>query len=169
MMILRKGKIDQIGTPEEIYYTHKVDFAGMLVGEPPMNMVDGFLVNQNGKMFFKAGDSFEFELTKDAANEAEKSAKNTDKGLYVRLGIRCEYIKVSDQKMSDNSFQLPVYAVAREAESSVVTFELDNSFLHSKISRGKGYENSRTSEKVWLEFDQGNMYFYEKTVELSKA
>ncbi|MEI7616201.1 MAG: ABC transporter ATP-binding protein [Actinomycetota bacterium] len=169
MMILRKGKIDQVGTPEEIYYTPKVDFAGMLVGEPPMNMVDGFIINQNGKMLFKAGDLFEFELTKDAAADAEKHAKKTDNGLYVRLGIRCEYIKISDHKVSDSAFELPVYAIAHEAESSIVTFELENSFLHSKISRGKGYENAHTSEKVWLEFDQGNMYFYEKTVELSKA
>jgi len=169
MMVLRKGKIDQTGTPEEIYYTPKVDFVGMLVGEPPMNIVDGLLINQNGKTLFKAGNSFEFELSKDAAIKAEKYAKNENNNLNVRLGIRCEYIKISDQKMSNTSFQFPVYAVAHEAESSVVTFELENSFLHSRISRGKGYENCHISEKVWLEFNQENIYFYEKTVELSKV
>lgn len=169
MMVLRKGKIDQIGTPNDIYYNPQVDYVGMLVGEPPMNMVDGILVTRNDKTFFKSGDLFEFELSEDAAAKAQKRAKNEDNNLSVRLGIRSEYIKVSDQKISDNSFQLPVYAVAHEAESTVVTFELDNTFLHSRISRGKGYESCRSSEKVWLEFDQENVYFFEKNVEISKA
>ena len=99
--------------------------------------------------------------------------KNTfagdSKDQFVRLGIRCEYIKISDKKMSDNSFQLPVYAVAHEAESSIVTFELDNSFLHSRVSKGKGYDTCRSSEQVWLDFNQENISFFEKTVELSKA
>jgi ABC-type sugar transport system ATPase subunit len=169
MMVLRKGKIDQVGTPEEIYHTPKIDFVGMLVGEPPMNMVDGLLIDQAGKTLFKAGNSFEFELSKEAALNAEKYARNENNNLHVRLGIRCECIKISDQKISDNSFQFPVYAVVHEAESSVITFELENSFLHSRVSRGKGYENCHSSEKVWLEFDQENICFYEKTVELSKA
>ena len=169
MMVLRKGKIDQIGTPEEIYHNPKVDYVGMLVGEPPMNMVDGEIVNQNGKTIFKSGNLFEFELSKEAAAKTQQYAKNENNGFNIRLGIRGEHIKVSDQKMSDNSFQLPVYAVAHEAESTVVTFELEETFLHSRISRGKGYESCHTAEKVWLEFDQENIYFFEKTVEISKA
>jgi ABC-type sugar transport system ATPase subunit len=136
----------------------------MLVGEPPMNMIDGTLEKKNGKTFFKGGDLFEFELSRDAAAMAESHAVNEN----VRMGIRCEYIKVSDQKISDNYFQLPVYAVVHEAESSVVTFELEKTFLHSRVSRGKGYDSGHTGEKVWLEFDQENVCFFDKTVEISK-
>jgi multiple sugar transport system ATP-binding protein len=168
MMILRKGKIDQLGTPEEIYYTPEVDFVGMLVGEPPMNMVDGVIVENNGKTIFKAGSSFEFELSEDSVSKVRKHSRS-DNSVNIRLGVRCEYIKVSDKKMSDNSFQLPVYAVVHEAESSVITFELENSFLHSRVNRGKGYDTCRISEVVWLEMDQENIYFFEKTAELSKA
>jgi multiple sugar transport system ATP-binding protein len=168
MMILRKGKIDQLGTPEEIYYTPEVDFVGMLVGEPPMNMVDGVIVENNGKTIFKAGSSFEFELSEDSVSKVRKHSRSDNNG-NIRLGVRCEYIKVSDKKMSDNSFQLPVYAVVHEAESSVITFELENSFLHSRVNRGKGYDTCRISEIVWLEMDQENIYFFEKTAELSKA
>jgi ABC-type sugar transport system ATPase subunit len=112
---------------------------------------------------------FEFELSKEAAVKTQEYAKNENNDFNIRLSIRGEHIKVSDQKMSDNSFQLPVYAVAHEAESTVVTFELEETFLHSRISRGKGYESCHTAEKVWLEFDQENIYFFEKTVEISKA
>jgi ABC-type sugar transport system ATPase subunit len=169
MMVLRKGKIDQVGTPEEIYHEPKVDFVGMLVGEPPMNMVDGSLEKKDGKTFFKVGDLFQIVLSKENVIDAEKHMAGDAKDQSVRLGIRCEYIIVSDKKISDNSFQLPVYAIAHEAESSIVTFELENSFLHSRVNKGKGYDSCHSSEKVWLDFNQENISFFEKTVELSKA
>jgi ABC-type sugar transport system ATPase subunit len=108
-------------------------------------------------------------LSKEKASAAEKHILNESKDQFVRLGIRCEYIIISDKKMSDNSFQLPVYAVAHEAESSIVTFELENSFLHSRVGKGKGYDTCRSSEQVWLDFNQEYISFFEKTVELSKA
>ena len=142
---------------------------GMLVGEPPMNMVDGFLARSSGKTTFKAGNTFEIELSNEKADLAGKNVSSDSKDQFVRLGIRCEFIKVSDKKISSNSFQLPVYAVAHEAESSIATFELENSFLHARISKGKGYDTCHTSEMVWLDFDQENIRFFEKTSELSKA
>ncbi|MHB1253836.1 MAG: ABC transporter ATP-binding protein [Candidatus Humimicrobiaceae bacterium] len=169
MMVLRKGQIDQIGTPEEIYYTPKVDFVGLSVGEPPMNMFDGEFIKQDGKSVFKVEDYFSIELNEKTSSMTENTAKNEGGKLNTRLGIRCEYIKISDQKMSNNSFQLPVYAVVHEAESSVITFELPNTFFHARVGRGKGYDNCRTSEKVWLELDQEHIFFYEKTVVLSKS
>lgn len=169
MMVLRKGKFDQIGTPEEIYYTPKIDFVGMSVGEPPMNMVDGELVNQDGKIFFKVGNYFTFELNEDLASQAEKVAKTENNKLATRLGIRCENILISNKKISDKAFELPVYAVIHEAESSVITFELANAFLHARVGRGRGYDECHISEKVWLDFIPENIFFYEKTVELTKS
>ena len=41
IIVLRKGRIEQEGSPEEVYYSPASDFVGRLVGEPPMNMIDG--------------------------------------------------------------------------------------------------------------------------------
>ncbi|MDZ7837186.1 MAG: hypothetical protein U5N58_04105 [Actinomycetota bacterium] len=98
-----------------------------------MNLIDGNLVDRDGKTFFKAGESFDLELPEDAAVEAKKTAKTVSQELSIRLGIRSEYIKLSKEKQSDKAFQLPVYAVTHEAESTLVYFELKNTFLHSRI------------------------------------
>lgn len=169
MMVLRKGRFDQIGTPEEIYYSPKVDFVGALVGEPPMNMIDGELIGQDGKTFFKTGNSFTIELDKKLAESAGKNSFKADGKTNTRLGIRCEDIKPSMEKASENSFQLPVYVVVHEAESSVITFELENTFMHARTSESDVFRNLKGSDMVWLDFNTERMLFYVKTMEISKS
>jgi ABC-type sugar transport system ATPase subunit len=169
MMVLRKGKFDQIGTPEEIYYSPKVDFVGRLVGEPPMNMIDGELIQQDGKTFFKAGNSFTIELDKKLAESAGKNSFEANEKTNTRLGIRCEDIRPSMKKASKNSFQLPVYVIVHEAESSVISFELENTFIHARTSESDVFRNLKGSDMVWLDFNTERMLFYVKTMEISKA
>lgn len=169
MMVLRKGRFDQIGTPEEIYYSPKVDFVGALVGEPPMNMIDGELIGQGGKTFFKVGNAFTIELDKKLAESAGKNSFQADGKTNTRLGIRCEDIKPSMEKASKNSFQLPVYVVVHEAESSVISFELENTFMHARTSESNVFRNLKGSDMVWLDFNAERMLFYVKTMEISKS
>jgi ABC-type sugar transport system ATPase subunit len=169
MMVLRKGKFDQIGTPEEIYYTPKVDFVGRLVGEPPMNMIDGELIKEDGKILFKAGEYFKITIRNELAKSAEKVARLENNKLNVRLGIRCEDIKPGMQKLSENSFQLPVYAVVHEAESSVISFELENTFLHVRVGEDADFRRLKISDLLWLNFKQDRIFFYENTMKISKS
>ena len=169
MMVLRKGKFDQIGTPEEIYYTPKVDFVGRLVGEPPMNMIDGELIKEDGKILFKAGEYFKITIKNELAKSAEKVARLENNKLNIRLGIRCEDIKPGMQKLSENSFQLPVYAVVHEAESSVISFELENTFLHVRVGEDADFRRLKISDLLWLNFKQDRIFFYENTMKISKS
>lgn len=167
--VLRKGVIEQEGTPDEVYYTPATDFVGRLLGEPPMNLIDGEIITQDGKTLFKAGDYFTIQVRDDLVDSMKRVARQEDGRAVTRLGIRCEHIQLSRQKISDNFFQLPVYAIAHEAESSVVTFELKDAFFYVRTGGGKGLCDYGLSEMVWLDFDQNHMLFYNKTVEISKV
>lgn len=169
MAVLRKGVIEQIGTPEEIYNTPATDFVGRLIGEPPMNMIDGELISRDGKTFFKAGDDFTIEIRKDLVHSAEKVARQEGGKRLTRLGIRCDDIQTSRQKISDNSFQLPVYAIFHEAESAIVTFELKDTFMYARVREEKGLCDYCLSEMVWLDLNQDRTFFYKNTVEISKG
>ena len=163
--VLRKGVIEQIGTPEEVYSAPATDFVGRFIGEPPINLIDGEVVTKDKKTFFKAGDDFTIQIRDELVGEMEKAVRQEDDKRKVRLGIRCARIKVAKEKISDNSFQLPVYAVIHEARSTLVTFELKDTFLQAKIEATVDYG---MSEKVWLDFDQGYLLFFEKTFEIGK-
>jgi ABC-type sugar transport system ATPase subunit len=169
MAVLRKGEIEQEGTPQEVYYKPETDFVGRLIGEPPMNLIDGEIISSDGKTCFKSGESFTMEIQNDAVEAMKKAARKEAGRTVVRLGIRCEHIRLGRQRISSNSFQLPVYAIAHEADSSVVSFELENTFVHVRTRQERDLRNYALSEKVWLDFDQNHMFFYNKTVETSKV
>jgi ABC-type sugar transport system ATPase subunit len=168
MAVLRKGIIEQEGTPEEIYYTPATDFVGRLIGEPPMNLIDGEVITEDGKTFFKVGNDFTIQIRDDKAGDAMKVARQENGRNFSRLGIRCEHIKLSREKLSNNSFQLPIYAIVHGAESSVVTFELEETFLYVRTREERTFRNYDQSERVWLDFDQDRIFFYKKTVDVSK-
>ena len=170
IVVLRSGVIEQEGTPEEVYSTPATDFVGALVGEPPMNLIDGQIVKRDGKTVFEAEGNFVIQIRDDVVASMKGVVGGQESGrTAVRLGIRCQHIKLGRQKISDSSFQLPVYAIAHEAESSIVSFELKDTFLHVRTREEKGLCDYCLSEMVWLDFDQDQMFFYNKTVDLSKA
>jgi len=163
--VLRKGVIEQIGTPEDVYHTPSSDFVARFIGDPPMNLIDGEIITRDKKTFFTAGDDFTIQIRKGLIASAEKAARQEGDRRTVRLGIRCSHIKVSRDRISDSSFQLPVYAIARSPWGPMCTFELRDSFLQANIEEGVHYD---MSEKVWLDFDQDHLLFFERTIEISK-
>jgi len=163
--VLRKGVIEQIGRPEDVYHTPSTDFVARFIGDPPMNLIDGEIITRDKKTFFAAGDDFTIQIQKGLIASAEKAARREGDKRTVRLGIRCSHITVSRDRISDNSFQLPVYAIVRSPQGPLCTFELKDSFLQANIEEGVRYD---MSEKVWLDFDQDHLLFFEKTIEISK-
>ncbi len=163
--VLRKGAIEQIGTPKEVYNNPSTDFVARFIGDPPTNLMDGAIVTKDGEMLFSAGDDFSFPIRDELREAAEKAARQNGDGHTVRLGIRPSHIKVSRDKISDNSFQLPVYATIHNPHSAMCTFELKDGFLQVNIEEGAQYD---MSEKVWVDFDQDYIRFFEKTIKISK-
>ncbi len=165
--VLRKGRIEQEGGPEDIYYRPVSDFVGRLIGEPPMNLMDGRVVEQGRRTCFQSGGNFTLPLEQPLLASLERTAWSENGGRSARLGIRCEYIKLARERISESSFQLPVYAIVHEAESSVVTFELSNVFFYARVRQELGLVDYRVSEKLWVEFDQKHVMFFPRTIELS--
>ncbi len=168
LVVLRKGSIEQEGTPEEVYNLPATDFVGSILGEPPMNLIDGELVRKNDKSFFSVDKKFTLGIRESLAGTIKAIATQKNGRTMARAGIRCDDIKISKNRDSANSFQLPVYAVAHETESTIVTFELNDCFLHVRTRNKTGTSDYRLSELVWLEFNQDHLFFYRPTVDISK-
>jgi len=162
---LRGGRIEQIGTPEEVYHTPSSDFVARFIGDPPMNLTDGELVTTDGETLFRAGDDFTIQIGDALRQAAEKVAHQEAGRRTLRLGIRSSHIKVSRERISEHSFQLPIYAITRNPQGPMCTFELKDSFLQANIEEGLRYD---MSGRVWLDFNQEHIMFFEKSIEISK-
>jgi multiple sugar transport system ATP-binding protein len=165
--VLRRGRIEQEGIPTEIYYAPVSDFVGRMIGEPPMNLLDGEIVEKDGKTCFKANDSFIIPVRDGLIPTMKRVARVENGKSLTRLGIRCEHITINRDKISNESFQLPVYAIVHETESSLVTFQLQkDTFFYARTRQEVGFRDYKVSDKIWIEFDQNNMFFFPKTIKL---
>lgn len=95
--VMSDGKIQQVGTPKDIYYHPENLFVATFVGEPPMNIIDGKLINQNGHIQLLLGNLVIFTQTEDKSPELlEEIAMNSGQ---VKIGIRpLDFNSVSNSK-----------------------------------------------------------------------
>lgn len=82
IVLIDQGKIQQIGTPSEVYDTPANIFVASFVGSPQMNLVKGYLHVSDGKLQFES-DALSFEMDMN-----EKLAAYGGKELL--LGVRPE-------------------------------------------------------------------------------
>lgn len=56
IILLDKGEIQQIGTPQEVYHTPRNLFVATFIGSPRMNILNGWLSKKEGFLYFQFGD-----------------------------------------------------------------------------------------------------------------
>jgi len=81
--VMNKGVLQQVGTPNEIFYKPANTFVGTFVGSPPMNLIEGEIIVKDNKTLFNAG---EFLLELPIGMEAREK---------VILGFRPQHVEVN--------------------------------------------------------------------------
>jgi len=85
--VMRKGELQQVASPQELY-DHPVNlFVGGFIGSPAMNMVEATLERTNGALTAVAGSQ---RLELDAETISQRPALKSYEGRKVILGIRPE-------------------------------------------------------------------------------
>jgi multiple sugar transport system ATP-binding protein len=100
--IMNKGKIQQLGTPDEVYNEPNHIFVAGFIGSPPMNLIRGELVNGR----FSGPDT-------NVSNLGNATRRN------VVLGIRPEDMEISTPKSADLVSKL--YSLEPTGDMTLVT------------------------------------------------
>jgi multiple sugar transport system ATP-binding protein len=90
--VLKEGRIQQIGTPFQVYHTPLNTFIASFLGSPPMNLLDAKILQEEAKFFIEV-DGFKLELPQHKI-ASMKDIKDKD---FV-LGIRAEDIRLLPPK-----------------------------------------------------------------------
>jgi len=89
LVVMRNGKIEQIGPPEEIYRKPANTFVARFLGSPMMNTLEGRIVKDNGGAFFH-NETFMLQLPKTLRN-----IDAIDSDTKIVLGFRPEDAEIS--------------------------------------------------------------------------
>ncbi|HEX2528161.1 MAG TPA: ABC transporter ATP-binding protein [Geminicoccus sp.] len=163
ILILREGRIEQIGTPKEIYHQPATDFVAALVGDPPMNLIDGRLRSEGGRLRFEVEDA-PVPIVIDLPS-AQATVNVRDDGL-VRLGCRPGDVRYGTGATS-GAVRLPVYAVEHSAEASLLSFSLG----HDRIVQAQvpGRVTAQVGEPIEIGFPADRLFLFRKTFELGEV
>ncbi|HEX5498217.1 MAG TPA: TOBE domain-containing protein, partial [Thermomicrobiales bacterium] len=89
--VMRAGRIEQLGTPEEIYARPATRYVARFIGSPPMDLLEGGLESVAGRPAYRAGAAV-FPLPEAVAAALAAQPGGAD----AVLGVRAEHVRIVD-------------------------------------------------------------------------
>ncbi|MEM2261126.1 MAG: ABC transporter ATP-binding protein [Candidatus Bathyarchaeia archaeon] len=150
IVVLDKGKVQQIGTPEEVYNNPQNIFVAGFLGSPPMNLVEGRLIIKGEKKFFE-GTSIKFEIPPDILD-----GKNLEGVEKITLGARPESVKVVT-KPGATAFKGRLYVTESVGSTRYAMIETADTMIRAVIEAGF---NPRIGDEVYFTIDMTQIYLF---------
>ncbi len=88
VVVMNHGRIEQIGTPNELYHSPATRFVAGFIGSPAMNFIPCRLEDVAGKLHIRLTDRIAFPLPPRRAARYQSVAR----GEKLLLGLRPEHI-----------------------------------------------------------------------------
>jgi len=149
--LINHGKIEQLGTPDELFGTPENIFVATYVGDPPMNILDTSL--ENGNMVVGCGVEFLFPLTENNPKAVSKfEGKNN-----LKVGIRPKDIKLVSETSKSKHASGRVYKLDILGQTTTVSAVVGSLELKIKVSTEEAPEQD---ELIHLELDLKKLHFF---------
>jgi multiple sugar transport system ATP-binding protein len=138
--IMDKGKIQQLGTPDEVYNNPSNVFVAAFIGSPPMNLIKGTMDNGN------------FTGAHTEVKGLRKSKGKQD----VTLGIRPEDVSVV--KKGKGHLNAQIYSLEPTGDQTLLTVRLADQLLVARADRDF---RQAIDSPIALNFDVPRAYLFD--------
>jgi ABC-type sugar transport system ATPase subunit len=150
--VINKGRIEQLGSPDDIYSRPANVFVGRFVGDPPMNILT--CQNKANSLVVENDTAFMIPLSQ---KDQSLLAKNGDRGR-VKLGIRPKDIQLFPGSIADAHIRGQANEVDTLGQTTVVTVKIGSMKLKVKVAtRDAPDRNSNVS----LKLDNSRFYCFD--------
>lgn len=142
--VIDAGRLQQIGTPDDVYHRPANRFVARSVGTPPMNLLDAAVV-QRRDVPTLVGDGFEIALP--------SLASLTDFPRLPRLlamGVRPEDVRVAPEPAAHAPFAGEVVRVEHLGPKRVLDMKLGHAVLKAVVPQ---HHAVRAAGPAWLGFE----------------
>ncbi|MEY9184923.1 multiple sugar transport system ATP-binding protein [Bradyrhizobium sp. USDA 326] len=153
VVVMNKGRIEQIGTPNELYHKPATRFVAGFIGSPAMNFIPCRLEDVGGTLQLRLTDRIAFPLP--PARAARYNAlPRTDKLL---LGIRPEHLTESHAHLEPGveTFDTVLDVTEPMGMETLVYFGLDGTPICGRVNPNAG---AKDGAPMRLAMDLNNMH-----------
>jgi multiple sugar transport system ATP-binding protein len=153
VVVMNHGRIEQIGTPNELYHKPATRFVASFIGSPAMNFVPCRLEDDAGRLNLRLTDRIAFEVPPQRAARYQ-TVPRTDKLL---LGIRPEHVAESGPHAEPGvePFDAVLDVTEPMGMETLVYFTLDGTPLCGRVSPNAGAQDGKP---LRLAVDLNNMH-----------
>jgi len=153
VVVMNKGRIEQIGTPNELYHNPATRFVAGFIGSPAMNFIPCRLEDVGGTLQIRLTDRIAFPLP--PARAARYNAlPRTDKLL---LGLRPEHLTESHAHLEPGveTFETVLDVTEPMGMETLVYFGLDGTPVCGRVNPNAG---AKDGAPMRLAMDLNNMH-----------
>ncbi|SEK32141.1 carbohydrate ABC transporter ATP-binding protein, CUT1 family [Haloferax larsenii] len=155
IVILKDGKLQQVGRPKDVYENPANEFVGGFVGSPSMNFVDVTLDRRGDSTVLVADDGpFSYELSDDFAAHLRDEISEP----AVRVGIRPEDITTTTTTDDSKAIRTTVEVVEPIGSDNYLHLDVAPDFIARVDS---GVEPS-AGDSIRVTFDESDLHVFDK-------
>jgi multiple sugar transport system ATP-binding protein len=153
VVVMNKGRIEQIGTPNDLYHNPATRFVAGFIGSPAMNFLPCHLEDVGGNLNIRLTDRIAFPLPGARASRYQ-GVSRTDKLL---LGIRPEHIAEAGlhPEPGVEAFDAMLDVTEPMGMETLVYFTLDGTQVCGRVNPNAG---ARDGAPLRLAVDLNNMH-----------
>ncbi|SEQ82673.1 ABC transporter ATP-binding protein [Thalassovita taeanensis] len=147
IIIMNAGRVEQIGTPLDVYERPATRFVADFIGNPSMNLMTGIVAEDRARVVLTSGPTIALSTEVEAAP-----------GTSVDLGIRPEHLRVSDTGGAD--LTLSVHMVEHLGADTIVHGHIgqDAGALSLRVD---GVQDFREHTQVPLAIAPGHLHLFD--------
>jgi len=137
VVVMHNGKIEQVGTPNELYHHPKTRFVAGFIGSPAMNFISAKLESNGAGLSLRLSDKLSFSVPENHAARLQAYA-----GKEVVFGLRPEHITETRGKENGTGqeFSVTLDVVEPMGMETMVFFKVDGTEVCGRVepSAAKG-------------------------------
>ncbi len=149
--VMRKGVLEQVDTPENLYEYPVNQFVAEFIGSPPMNIVEGkYAVRDDGRRVGIAhGDNF-LPLSGDESKQLELKDDED-----VRMGVRPEAITVNSN--SEGAMEVEIIRMEPIGHEGFVYFNLFDTEVTARVNN---WQELKGQKKATIDIGADDIYLF---------
>ncbi|KYG90913.1 sn-glycerol-3-phosphate ABC transporter ATP-binding protein UgpC [Metasolibacillus sp. FSL H7-0170] len=155
IVVMKSGRIMQIGTPTEVYEKPQNTFVASFIGSPPMNFLTGVVTNDGLKV-----DNIMLKAS------AQSIKTLIDKGYLdkkIIIGIRPEDISKSLEAVQDEkTYKARITVPEMLGSETILYFDLDG---HDMIAKLRTAETFNIDDNIFIQINMDNAHYFDEETE----
>jgi multiple sugar transport system ATP-binding protein len=152
IVVLNRGIVEQVGTPDEVYFEPTNVFVAAFVGDPPMNIYRAEITD--GRLGLSGSAGFSIPVP----GEDQRTLEEAEQGGQVLVGFRPVEIQLPRAESVAESERGPVVDIDTLGQSTIVGIQLGSLEVKAKVATASAPERG---DMVGLDVGSARLYYFD--------